>query len=91
MIGPRETYVAYYFDELPAGAHTPSAAERLAKIQHILEEKPLGGDACTTLKNAFGFEFENGNSAVRRWCDASIRLETRAGTRAQPPHSPRRP
>jgi hypothetical protein len=68
-------YVAYYFDE--SGRQTPPAA-RLQKIAAILREAPLGGDACKTLREAFGFEFESGGSELRRWCDSFARLEQTA-------------
>jgi hypothetical protein len=77
MFTRHDPYVAYYFDELNTGPDSPSPAERLEKIARILGEKPLGGEACTTLQTAFGFEFETEDSEVRRWCEASTRLESK--------------
>lgn len=68
-------YVAYYYDE--TGKDVASAT-KLQKIAEILGEAPLGSEDCKVLKEAFGFEFENGNSVIRRWCDTLGRLEKTA-------------
>jgi hypothetical protein len=70
------TYVAYYFDELNTGPDSTPYSERLEKITTILREKPLSDAACGTLRDAFGFEFENEDSEVRRWCEAGAHLES---------------
>jgi hypothetical protein len=75
MVKRQGSYVAYYYDE--AGQEVP-AATRLQKIAAILGEAPLGSEDCAVLKEAFGFEFESGDSVVRRWCDSLGRLEKTA-------------
>jgi hypothetical protein len=67
-----KSYVAYYFDEAGKSSATDL---KLQKIGAILEEAPLGNEDCRVLKKAFGFEFENEGSTVRRWCDTLERLE----------------
>jgi len=68
-------YVAYYYDEAGKDA-TP--ATKLQKIAEILEEAPLGSEDCEVLKEAFGFEFENADSVVSRWCDTLGKLDKTA-------------
>ncbi len=75
MVKPPGNYVAYFFEE--EGARTPSST-RFQKIAEILAEAPLGGEQCAVLEEAFGFEFETPGSALRRWCDAAIKLEETA-------------
>jgi hypothetical protein len=75
MVKRQHNYVAYYYDE--AGRYQ-APATKLQKIAKILGEAPLGGEDCKILKEAFGFEFENGNSVVLRWCDSLGRLEKTA-------------
>lgn len=65
-------WVAYYYDET---GKDMAPAERLQKIAEILGEAPLGSEECQVLKESFGFEFENGDSVVGRWCDSLERLE----------------
>jgi hypothetical protein len=76
MIKRPNTYVAYYYEPPTTGPGKLSATTRLTKIVRILKEKPLGQEACNSLRYAFLFEFEPRNSEVRRWCEASLRLET---------------
>jgi hypothetical protein len=75
MIKRPNTYVAYYYEPPTTGPGKLSPTARLTKIRLILEEKPLGQEACTTLQYAFLFEFEPKTSEVRHWCEASLRLE----------------
>jgi hypothetical protein len=76
MVKRQGNYVAYYYDEAGKGA---APATRLQKIAEILGEAPLGNEDCEVLKKAFGFEFENRDSSVRRWCNSLGRLEETAG------------
>lgn len=75
MVKRRGNYVAYYYDE--DGKGTP-ADTKLQRIGEILGEAPLGSEACAVLKEAFGFEFDDRSSVVRRWCDTLGRLEKTA-------------
>lgn len=75
MVKRQDNYIAYYFDE--SGKASPPAT-KLQKIADILREAPLGGEDCRILKEAFGFEFENGDSVVNRWCSSLERLEQTA-------------
>ena len=75
MVKRQGNYVAYYYNE--AGKNV-APATRLRKIEEILEEAPLGRQDCEVLKEAFGFEFENGDTVVRQWCDSLKRLDKSA-------------
>lgn len=74
-------YVAYYFN---GDGRTIPAATKLEKIGAILNEAPLGGEDCRVLARAFGSEFENEDSVVRRWCHSVRSLET-TSRRLRPP------
>lgn len=76
MVGPKGNYVAYYYYE--EGGKDVAPAEKLQKITEILTAAPLGGEECQILKEAFGFEFEDGASVVRQWCSSLGRLENTA-------------
>jgi hypothetical protein len=73
MLNREGRYVAYYLEE--EGARAPDAMEKIAEI---LDDQPLGGEACTVLVEAFAFEFQDRNATVSRWCDAIGRLERTA-------------
>jgi hypothetical protein len=76
MVKRQGNYVAYYYDE---AGKDGAPAMRLKKIAEILGEAPLDSKGCKALKDAFGFEFENGDSAIRQWCERLGRLEKTAG------------
>ncbi len=72
-------YVAYFYDE--QGASNRDAGSRLQGIRAILNERPLGRGDCRVLKEAFGYDYEQYDSEVHRWCNAVERLESVVASR----------
>lgn len=76
-------YLAFYFDEEGSNREL-DVARKLEKIAVILEKHHLGAEQCKTIRDDFGFEFDDDDSVVRQWCTTLAKLdETKRELRAR--------